>query len=199
MARHLSTKPRFTSRLVLRPFRRRDVGPLEDAVRASLGDLQPWLPWANGYDKGVAQRFVRESLSAWNDGRAYDFAIRYPDEPDYHVGNVSIWYVSPQNRIGEVGYWIRSGRTDQGIGTEATARILQIGFEELNMHKIVLRIAAGNLGSERIAAKLGFSKEGLLREEVKVGTTWLDHTIWSLLENEWWVERDRLKAEGTIA
>ena len=32
MARHLSTKPRFTSRLVLRPFRRRDVGPLEDAA-----------------------------------------------------------------------------------------------------------------------------------------------------------------------
>lgn len=199
MARHLSTKPRVTSRLVLRPFRRRDVGPLEDAVRTSLADLQPWLPWANGYDKGVAQRFVRESLSAWNDGRAYDFAIRFPEDPDYHVGNVSVWYVSPQNRIGEIGYWIRSGHTDQGIGTEATARVLQIGFEELDMHKIVLRIATGNLGSERIAAKLGFLREGLLREEVKVGSTWLDHTIWSLLENEWWEQRDRLRAEGTIA
>ena len=35
--------------------------------------------------------------------------------------------------------------------------------------------------------------------EVKVGDRWLDHTVWSLLESEWWTQRDRLRSEGTIA
>ncbi len=43
----------------------------------------------------------------------------------------------------------------------------------------------GNRGSERVAEKLGFSNEGTLREEVKVGSSWLDHTVWGLLEDEW--------------
>jgi len=48
----------------------------------------------------------------------------------------------------------------------------------------MLRIALGNLPSEQIARKLGFVREGLLREEIKVGGQWLDHTVWGLLEHE---------------
>ncbi len=185
MARHLHTRPRTTENLVLRPLRRRDANSLEEAVQVSLADLQPWLPWAAEYDQHMATRFIRESLNAWTEGRAYDFSIRYPDRPERHLGNVSIWWVSKQNAVGEIGYWIRSDETRRGIATEATMRILQVGFEELAMHKIQLRIAVGNTGSERIAEKLGFVREGVLREEVKVGPRWLDHSSWSLLESEW--------------
>lgn len=171
---------------------------MHDAIEASLGDLQPWLPWVDGYDRGVAQRFVRESVAAWADRRAFDFTLRAIDEPNRHIGNVSIWHTSVQNEIGEVGYWIRSDETGKGYGAEATTRAVQIGFEELHMHKIQLRIAVGNTRSDRIAERLGFTKEGILRDEVKVGNRWLDHTVWSLLEPEWWAQRDRHRAEGTI-
>lgn len=183
---------------MLRPFHRRDVGSLDHAIRESLSDLEPWLPWAVGYDRGVAQRFVRESVSAWNEGKAFDFAIRLVDDPDRHIGNVSVWHVSQQNRIGEIGYWVHSDFVNGGIATEATARTIQVGFEELGLHKVTLRIAVGNERSERVAEKLGFLEEGTLREEVKVGSTWIDHTIWSLLESEWAVQKDHLEAEGRI-
>lgn len=198
MATHLSNRPRYSKRLMLRPFHRRDVGSLDHAIRESLTDLEPWLPWAVGYERGVAQRFVRESVSAWSEGKAFDFAIRLVDDPDRHVGNVSVWHVSRQNRIGEIGYWVHSDFVNGGIATEATARTLQIGFEELGLHKLTLRIAVGNKPSERVAEKLGFLQEGTLREEVKIGQTWIDHTIWSLLENEWVVQRDHLEAEGRL-
>jgi len=198
MAQHLHSRPRHTPRFIIRPFRRRDVGPMHDAVRASLPELEEWLPWAIAYDRSVAHRFVRDSASAWNDARAYDFAIRLHEEPDFHVGNISVWPTSPANRIGEIGYWIRSDLTGEGIGTEVTARAVQVGFEELNYHKIVLRIAVGNERSDRIAKCLGFTFEGTLRDEVKVGTTWIDHTVWSLLEDEWPEVRDTLQAEGVL-
>lgn len=195
MPTHLSSQPRLTKRLLLRPFRRRDATGLHESVTASLDDLQPWLPWAEGYNRGVAQRFIRESIAAWSEGRAFDFTIRAIEDPDRHVGNVSVWPTSPQNHIGEIGYWIRSDENGRGFASEATARAIQIAFEEMNLHKVQLRIAVGNVASDRIAEKLGFQQEGILRDEVRVEGRWLDHTIWSMLEQEWWRHRERHRAE----
>ncbi len=197
MSNELSQHPRFTPRLVLRPFRRRDVGPVHEAVLSSLADLARWLPWAaKDYSRTVTHQFVRDSIGAWGDGRAFDFAIRAREDPDRHLGNVSVWWTSRTNRTGEIGYWVRSDMTSRGLCTEATARILQVGFEELDMHRVTLRIAVGNDASERVAQKLGFVEEGLLRDEVKVGAVWLDHTVWGILEREWRVERARYEAEA---
>jgi RimJ/RimL family protein N-acetyltransferase len=194
----LSHEPRFTPRLLLRPFRRRDVSPVHEAVRASLPELAEYLPWAVKYQRSVTAQFVKDSIGAWASGRAFDFAIRLIDEPDRHLGNVSIWFTSRANRVGEVGYWIRSDSTSKGMGTEATARILQVAFEELRMHRVTTRIAVGNVASERIMQKLGFLKEGTLRDEVKVGERWLDHTVWGILDKEWRLERRRYATEAWV-
>lgn len=197
MASTLSPHPRLTPRLVLRPFRRRDASAIHEAVLASLHDLQLWLPWASrDYSKSVPQHFVRDSIAAWSEGRAYDFAIRRQGEPDRHIGNVSIWHTSKQNAVAEAGYWVRSDETRKGICTEAMAQLLSIGFEDLDLHRITLRIAVGNRGSERIAEKLGFLQEGILREDVKIGERWVDHSVWGLLSNEWKVERERYAAQA---
>lgn len=186
--------PRFT----LRPYRRRDVGSVHEAVLGSLPELSAWLPWAHGYTRAVSAQFVRDSAAAWHEGRAYDFAIRREADPARHLGNVSVWYVSRANRVGEIGYWVRTDATRTGTCTEAVARLLHFGFEDLDLHRMILRIAVGNRGSERVAEKLGFHLEGTLREEVKVGDDWLDHTVWGLLEREWQIERDRYRAEAWI-
>ena len=199
MATTIHSQPRYSRRLMLRPFRRRDVAALHEAIDVSINDLQAWLPWVEGYDKAVSQRFVRESVAAWAERRAFDFTVRTLDDPQRHLGNVSVWHTSTQNKIGEVGYWIRSDETGKGYGAEATAKAVQIGFEELELHKVQLRIAVGNERSESIARGLAFTFEGTLRDEVKIGKEWLDHTVWSLLADEWWAMRDRLRAEGTIA
>ena len=182
----LSLIDRKTDRFVLRPFRRRDIDALYRAVHASQTELARFLPWAaRTYTRASAASFVRESIQSWREARAYDFAIRRPDIRGRHIGNVSIWHVSRTFRSGEIGYWIRTEETGLGIATEVTRAALQIGFEELNMHRLILRIALGNSPSERIARKLGFVREGVLREEIKVGDRWLDHSVWGLLDHEY--------------
>jgi len=174
-----------TERFVMRKLSRQDVTPIADAVVVSLPDLQRWLPWAHSmYGREDAVTFVRDSQHAWKEGRAFDYAIKDSRTPDLHIGNCSIWHVSKVGRVGEIGYWIRSDQTSRGIATEATARLLRLGFEELELHKINLRIAAGNAASDRIAEKLGFTREGVLREELKLQGKWVDHTLYSLLESE---------------
>lgn len=182
----LPTGDRTTERFVLRPFRRRDAAPLFRAVSASQEELAEYLPWAaRTYTKTSAAAFIRDSMRSWKEAKAYDFTVRRPEEPDRHLGNVSIWHLSRAYRNGEIGYWIRTDATGLGIATEATGEALRIGFVELGMHRLTLRIAVGNAPSERVAEKLGFTREGVLREEIRVGGRWMDHSLWSLLDHEY--------------
>jgi len=185
MGQPLSPIDRQTEHFVLRPFRRRDAEPLHRAVHSSHGELAEFLPWAHArYSRIDAANFIKDSNRAWREARAYDFAIRHQSDPDHHLGNVSVWFVSRGFRSGEIGYWIRSDETGRGIATEVARHILHTGFTDLNMHRIILRIAVGNHSSERVAEKLGFVREGVLREEIKVGGEWLDHSVWGMIEHE---------------
>jgi ribosomal-protein-serine acetyltransferase len=171
--------------LEFRQFKRRDLDALATAVTASLPELIKWLPWATaGYNRVDGMRFLRDSISAWRDHRAYDFAIRPTNFPEEHWGNVSIWSTSQQYGVGEVGYWVRTDKAHQGIGTAATKAMLELGFGTLKMHRIILRIAVGNGASERIAEKLGFTKEGVLREVLIVNGKRVDHVLYSILRHE---------------
>ncbi len=175
-----------TRRLLMRRFTRGDSDALTEAVRSSIRELNAWLPWAHlGYARDDASGYIRESISAWREGRAYDYTIRSHADPARHVGNISIWPVSRMGRSGEIGYWIRSDAVGTGLATEATARIATVGFENLGFHKINLRIAEGNRPSERVAEKLGFRRDGILRDELLIRGQWTDHTLYSLLEPEW--------------
>lgn len=186
MSLALSPASRTTSRLLLRPFKRRDADALSEAIQASIHDLVKWLPWAHrNYDKADAIGYIRESMMAWKEGRAFDFAIRRPDDLKHHLGNISVWPATRGGSVGEIGYWVRSDEAGQGICTQAAIRVLETGFEELRFHRIILRIAVGNSASERVAAKIGATQEGVLRDELRIGGVWTDHTLWSILEDEY--------------
>jgi RimJ/RimL family protein N-acetyltransferase len=200
VTRRLAAKPRRTPRLELRPFRRRDADAMLEAVLDSIDDLERWLPWVHRrYGRADTMRFIRDSSQAWVEGRAHDFAIRRLDDPDRHVGNISVWPTSQRERSGEVGYWVRSDETGDGIATEAAACVAALGFEEMGLHRITLRIAVGNVASERVASKLGFVHEGLLRKEVLVAGDWLDHTLWAMLDEEYRQLRTEWTGQGWLA
>lgn len=180
-------KPQLESeRLLLQRFTRRDTQTLDDAIRASLPDLNQWLPWARlDYTPSDTTAFIRESIQAWKEERAWDYSIRHKNEPKRHLGNLSFWTVSKLGKIAEIGYWVRSDETSQGVCTEAVDVLLEEAFDSLGYHKVVLRIAVGNDASDRVAEKLGFTREGVLREELLIRGNWVDHSLWSLLDREY--------------
>ena len=146
------------------------------------------------YASGDTSAFIRDSLQAWKEDRAWDYSIRLVEDPGRHVGNVSLWTVSKLGKIAEIGYWVRSDETSRGICTEAVDRLLVEAFGSMGYHKVVLRIAVGNEASDRVAEKLGFTKEGVLREELLIRGNWVDHSLWSLLDREYRALRKRSAA-----
>jgi len=175
-----------TDRLILQRFGKRDHNTYDDAVRASLPELNEWLPWARlEYEHADSNAFIRESMQSWKEDRAWDYSIRRKEDPDRHVGSLSLWTVSKLGKIAEFGYWVRTDENSKGICTEAVERLLEESFSGMSYHKVVLRIAAGNTASDRVAEKLGFTREGVLREELLIRGNWVDHSLWSLLDREY--------------
>jgi len=81
--------------------------------------------------------------------------------------------------IGEPEYW------GKGIAGEASKLLINYGFTELNFHKIFAGAITPNSRSLRAAEKLGFKKEGVLKEEMYVDGQYHDVHRFALFKRDW--------------
>jgi [ribosomal protein S5]-alanine N-acetyltransferase len=91
--------------------------------------------------------------------------------------------------IGEPSFWRK------GLGTESCQCMAAYAFELLNMHKLWLGVTNKNVGALRSYEKVGFAKEGVLRDEVFRNGQYYDVVRMSMLQNEY----ERLKPTWPIA
>lgn len=137
-----------TARLRLEPM---GPGPAEElwrATEASLLELRPWMFWAGEAGRGSTRAFTEGAVEEWEAGVGYHFAIR---DGDGIAGAMGIEV--PVRRLGELGYWVASSRAGRGYATEAGSAVVAFGFDE----------------SQRVAEKLGFRREGMLRGGCPLG------------------------------
>ena len=73
----------------------------------------------------------------------------------------------------------------RGIGTWATEVTRDFAFETLRLYRLSLDVYAFNSRAERVYAKAGFRREGVLRDAVRDGDAYADVILMSLLEDEW--------------
>jgi RimJ/RimL family protein N-acetyltransferase len=91
-----------------------------------------------------------------------------------------------RNRSGEVGIMIgEKACWNQGYGTETMQRLLEHGFNTLNLHRIWLQVYAKNPGGIRAYEKAGFTHEGTLRQAHYQHGKYYDVHIMSVLREEW--------------
>ena len=85
--------------------------------------------------------------------------------------------------IGERQYWNR------GFGTEAMRLMVQHGFENLNLHRIFLRVFETNPRGKRSYEKVGFKLEGRMREARYLKGKYIDVCLMSILKSEWFEKK----------
>jgi len=65
--------------------------------------------------------------------------------------------------VTEVGYWVAPWGRDRGLATEAVREIARWVLADQGFERLELRAATGNVASQRVAEKAGFTREGVLR------------------------------------
>ncbi len=76
--------------------------------------------------------------------------------------------------IGEIGYFVDEAYQKQGIATGAVKLLEIIGFEQFCLKRIIILMDIRNRGSERVAQKCGYEKEGVLKKAHKIGEEFHD-------------------------
>ena len=84
-----------------------------------------------------------------------------------------------------IGYDLAAAHRRKGIMTEALAAMIAYGFSEMRLHRIEALVDPRNVGSVRTLEKLGFRRDGVLREDMFFRGRFVDDAVYSLLEHEW--------------
>ena len=152
-----------TERLVLRATRAGQGSVVSDAVAESFADLKCWMPWAQEPQTiEDCERHCREMHAKWHAREVLDFCFFRKDGTRF-VGKGGLHTIDWSVPKFEIGYWIRSDDTRQGIATEATPALVDLARATLGAKRVEITFDARNQASRRVAEKSGFVLEGVLR------------------------------------
>ncbi|MBM3156000.1 MAG: GNAT family N-acetyltransferase [Chloroflexi bacterium] len=155
-------------RIMLRPYRPSDAEPVYEAVRESLPELLPWMPWAYPeYSIKDTRAWIASSSQKWTKGNEYNFAILDARDSAF-LGGCGFNKIAGKEGFANLGYWVRTTRTKQGIALAAAQLLARFGFEELKLRHIEIGAATGNKISQRVAGKLGAKRIGIKKNDLKV-------------------------------
>jgi ribosomal-protein-alanine N-acetyltransferase len=100
------------------------------------------------------------------------------------IGEAIFKIIDAANRQGEIGWGVAGPDQGRGIATEIGRALIRFGFADLGLHRLIARCEVGNDASERVMAKLGMTKEGILREHLFARGRWWSSAQWSILVGE---------------
>ena len=168
----------MTHSITIRPLDPADASAVVGAVRESVGDLQPWMPWCHPeYSLHDANTFIEKTRAGRDAGNGFECAVIV----DGAFGGISgINEVDKGNRRANVGYWVRSSMTRRGIATAAVGLLRDWAFAETNLVRLEILVATGNTRSQRVAEKAGAIREGVLRNRLFLYGVSHDAVIYSI-------------------
>ena len=155
-----------TERLVVRCWDPGEAPLLKEAIDESLEHLRPWMSWAQDEPQplDVKVELLRRFRGRFDLGEEFVYGIFDMDESNV-VGGTGL-----HRRVGddafEIGYWIRTGRTREGLATEATAALTRVAFEVCGADRVEIRVDPANTASAGIPRKLGYRQEATLRRRL---------------------------------
>ncbi|QNO14562.1 GNAT family N-acetyltransferase [Alkalicella caledoniensis] len=101
------------------------------------------------------------------------------------IGIVELFNICRESKRAELSIAIKPTLRGKGYGHEALERILEIGFEELGLNKIWLRVMEHNNHAINLYGKIGFVREGLCREKSLRNGSYVNQIQMSILRKEW--------------
>ena len=101
------------------------------------------------------------------------------------LGHVSLFNFSPQSGRADIGYGLARARWGNGFMHEALSAVVDHAFGPLGLRRLEADIDPRNAASVRAVERLGFVREGLLRERWVVAEEISDTVFMGLLAREW--------------
>lgn len=155
-----------TDRLLIRAPKPGDGEVVWEAINASRGDLKPWLHFASKEaTKEEVEANIRESSIQFLAREDLRLLVFRKDTGQF-VASSGLHRINWNIPKFEIGYWIDSRMSGKGYMTEAVEGITDFAFSILKAKRVEIRCNSKNKNSIKIPEKLGFTLEGILRNDL---------------------------------
>ena len=175
----------LTPRLVVRRFVAADAAAF--ARYRSVPEVARYQGWTAPYPLEAAQAFV-----AWlsvhhpdEPGEWFQLAIAARDDPSSIVGDCGFRARADEPGIADVGFTLAPEAQGRGYATEGVGAVVRYLFEARGKHKLCADCDTRNEPSWRLLERLGFHREGELRESFRDGDGWASEYLYGMLADAW--------------
>jgi RimJ/RimL family protein N-acetyltransferase len=177
----LPTPTLATERLRLRPFADDDADVLF-ALQSNPRVVRYWdsPPWT---DPSRAKSFIDKCQQMADDGAGVRLVVERRDGPSF-IGWCSVTRWNPDFRSAALGYCYTEVAWGHGYATEAARALLAWAFDTLDLNRVQAETDTRNVASARVLEKLGFLREGTLREDCIVNGEVSDSWVYGLLRRD---------------
>jgi len=161
----------LTSRTLIRRFREGDGAAFYDLIQDNYSYIEDHFPkmMKSVTDADTAEIFIRTKIANWLLQEEFTFGI-WDNDSTKLIGYVHFLKIDWSIPKTEIGYFIHQNQSGKGLMTEVVARMVQYGFLQLKLNKLILKTLQDNYASQRLARKVGFRREGDLRHEFRKPT-----------------------------
>jgi ribosomal-protein-serine acetyltransferase len=167
----------------IRPYRLEDAPEVFAAVRESLNELILWMPWCHPeYRLEETRAWLEMQVPAFQQGTNFEFAIE--SEDGRFLGGCGLNQIDRANLRANLGYWVRSGAVRRGVATTAVRLLRDWGFQNTDLIRFEIVIAAENEASLKVARRAGSIEEGIARNRVLLHGIAHDACVFSFTRKE---------------
>jgi [ribosomal protein S5]-alanine N-acetyltransferase len=183
--------PIVTDRLVLRPPEGSDA----QALLAIFSDPEVTRYWATPpwttTEQAVAR--IEQDRKNLDEGSAVSLVLQ-PADGGAILGRVALFAFVEGSQRAELGYVLARRAWGKGLNHEALRAFLGYGFSQLALRRVEADIDPRNERSARTLERLGFTREGYLRERWVVGGEVSDTALYGLLSKDWYATQAQREA-----
>lgn len=167
----------------LRLLENRNAEELFNLIDCCRNHLKEWLPWVDG-TKNVEDTkcFIEMTRKQFASNNGIQAGIWYRGQL---AGVIGYHGINSANKSTSIGYWLGESYAGKGIMSKACKTFVNYALVDLNLNRVEIRCAEKNYKSRAIPERLGFIKEGIIREAEWLYDYYVSHVVYGVLASEW--------------
>lgn len=171
--------------IVIRTYQPNDAPSCFEAARESIAEVSRHLPWLHpDYSIEETRTWIEKTVpKLWEQQSEYHFVITEVATGSV-LGGCGLDQVNWVDQTANLGYWVRTSRTRQGIATAASKLLARFGFEKLQLKRIDVVTSIDNIASARVAEKLNPSEKKSVKNSSLIKEGVSDTLVFSIFSQD---------------
>ncbi len=165
-----------TKRLIIREFEVQDWQAVYEYTSDS--NVMKYIP-EGVFNEEEARKFVSENSG----DKAKYFPVVLLNN-NIVIGHI-VFHPCFGDHTYEIGWVFNPNYYNNGYASEAAEAVLDYGFKEMKLHRIIATCQPENIGSYRVMEKIGMRREGYFKKCIPNGDEWWDEYYYAVLDEEW--------------